>query len=427
MSKTVPATIIIALILSTLGLIGISTASADENSTNVEGVIYSDTTWTKAGSPYILSGLVGVASGVTLTIEPGVTVNLGEFSLQVGGILIARGGSGEQNIIFISSTAAYGNIAFTNSSTNAPTGSTSIIENAILQSTSISINNVSLKVNNNTITGSINVDQQASPMISNNLIIGDIGVHSSSPRIDHNSIVGGINIGGDRPVISNNNVEGGGPAGIGINFDGPWNGTITGNIVYGCSTGISVRGAGAPFTLVEKNLVIDNEKGMELSSFRLQVHNNTIADNSIGIMIRGQELALHGNNIQNNRQNSIYLENNEYNIDATLNWWGTVEAQLINLTIHDKKNEPKLGTVTFVPTLSAPVPGAPTTEYTPISRPELPPQEPSEGPPTTPNQPETPTGIQIGILEVAVAAIIVSVVINISLVIVVARLLRKKH
>ena len=42
--------------------------------TNVSGVINADTTWTAAGNPYILTGDVLVAEGVTLTIGPGVNV-----------------------------------------------------------------------------------------------------------------------------------------------------------------------------------------------------------------------------------------------------------------------------------------------------------------------------------------------------------------
>lgn len=42
--------------------------------TNVSGGIYSNTTWKKANSPFIVTSDVVVFTGVTLTIEPGVTV-----------------------------------------------------------------------------------------------------------------------------------------------------------------------------------------------------------------------------------------------------------------------------------------------------------------------------------------------------------------
>src|SRR3954465_6121134 len=42
--------------------------------TNVSGGIYSNTTWTKNNSPYIVTDTVVVFPGVTLTIEAGVTV-----------------------------------------------------------------------------------------------------------------------------------------------------------------------------------------------------------------------------------------------------------------------------------------------------------------------------------------------------------------
>ena len=42
--------------------------------TNVSGGIYSNTTWTLANSPYIVTDTVVVFPGVTLTIQAGVTV-----------------------------------------------------------------------------------------------------------------------------------------------------------------------------------------------------------------------------------------------------------------------------------------------------------------------------------------------------------------
>ena len=60
--------------------------------TEVGGEIITNTTWTKANSPYIISRDLVIQQGVSLIIEPGVIVkfNKGRF-LQVNGELIARG------------------------------------------------------------------------------------------------------------------------------------------------------------------------------------------------------------------------------------------------------------------------------------------------------------------------------------------------
>ncbi|MBI2415462.1 MAG: right-handed parallel beta-helix repeat-containing protein [Candidatus Kerfeldbacteria bacterium] len=81
-------------------LIG-STASGGSGATEVEGTINNDT-WTVARSPYVVSGSVTVASGYTLTIEPGTVIKFGSSSaLTVSGTLDAQGTSSDQ-IVFTS-------------------------------------------------------------------------------------------------------------------------------------------------------------------------------------------------------------------------------------------------------------------------------------------------------------------------------------
>src|SRR4030067_1549965 len=117
-------------------------------SVNVTGVIGSDITWTKANSPYILTGNVLVGNGVTLTIEAGATVNLGSYYIMVNGTLRARGSVAEK----VQSNG--GSIIFTNYSSNwnEATGLGSIIENANLSTTSISIELAAPRIDSNSIS-----------------------------------------------------------------------------------------------------------------------------------------------------------------------------------------------------------------------------------------------------------------------------------
>jgi hypothetical protein len=92
--------------------------------TNVSGVITASTAWSLYGEPYIVVGNTLVQEGVTLTIEPGVTVKFeNDMALQIDGELIAIG-TEDNRITF---TSANGNplpddwmsITFSNTSTDA--------------------------------------------------------------------------------------------------------------------------------------------------------------------------------------------------------------------------------------------------------------------------------------------------------------------
>src|SRR5436189_2498746 len=75
------------LLLFTLSIFGLHAQ------TNVSGGIYANTTWTQANSPYIVVDTVVVFPGVTLTIEPGVTVKFvnGKYLEIRQGTFIAAG------------------------------------------------------------------------------------------------------------------------------------------------------------------------------------------------------------------------------------------------------------------------------------------------------------------------------------------------
>ena len=80
-------------------VLSIQSASAQ---TNVSGSIVADETWTKANSPYILTGSVTVNQGITLTIEQGVELQFSRYDrdLILNGTLKAEG-TAQDTIVFL--------------------------------------------------------------------------------------------------------------------------------------------------------------------------------------------------------------------------------------------------------------------------------------------------------------------------------------
>lgn len=83
---------LLALAFAVCAVVSPATAFA---STSVAGTLSVDTTWTAAGSPYMLTDDVRVAYGTRLSIQPGVEVQGGGRQLVVFGSLVASGTSGQ--------------------------------------------------------------------------------------------------------------------------------------------------------------------------------------------------------------------------------------------------------------------------------------------------------------------------------------------
>ncbi len=235
-------------------------ASAD---TNVSGIISTDTVWTQAGSPYIVTGNVLVSSGVTLTIEPGVTVRFdSNTGIQVDGELIAAG-TDTDNIVFTSNQASpapgdWGYIFFTDTSADATydangdyTGG-SILEYCVIEyaggatvtdNGALRMDNAHPFINHCTIR-----DNSATGITAYNLG-GTLKIMNStiSNNYDDEAPVsggGGIYVSGGTAVISANNITGnvrsrGSGGGISVK-NGTF--TISDNTISGNSA--SLRGGG---------------------------------------------------------------------------------------------------------------------------------------------------------------------------------------
>jgi hypothetical protein len=351
MVKVLAGIFMITLLFSVL--VGATIFCTAQNSTKVRGIITSDTTWIKANSPYIFDQHVTVDAGVTLTIEPGVFIDINQYSLAVDGNLHARGSSSE-NINFFSDTHGSSNrggyIIFGTDSKNwdEQTGSGCIIENAILNFTyhpAVTIVNASPKINNNTIYSDIEIERlsskSSSPIITENNITGTIYAGSCSPIISKNTITNsiyGIEGGGNNTLISN-------------------------NFIYGCEIGINLDKIYGTTPKIERNLIENNNlAGIQIMSGSPEIENNTIINNFYGVSINVEygdpKPVIVGNNIYENREYNIILETAN-DVDVTFNWWGTTDAASIQESIFDFEDSLDLGNVIFVPFLTMSNPKAP--------------------------------------------------------------------
>ena len=351
MRKLIWLTLIIAVLVSSMLLFADVHAA-----TYVSGPISSDTTWTKANSPYRLTGTVFVNSGVLLTIEPGVIVDFYIYSIQVTGTLNARGTT-DNNIILFSSVPSPTSIYFASSvNWSESTGTGCIIENSVLSSACISVNNCSAKISNNYFVNnrftSISVSGGSVLILNNAFDCQATGIsitsgYSASPTISGNFIKCnsgsssyGINAGSNNAYISDNNITG---CYTGVYATG--NSTITRNLIRSNTYGISISSSVAR---IENNIIANNTFGISGGG---TVRNNTIGNNQVGIVASIGYSNISQNNILSNTQYSIGMATSNP-IDATYNWWGTTDISAINQTIYDYKNSTAFGKVAFTPILS---------------------------------------------------------------------------
>ena len=328
-----------------------TSANGVTGTTYVEGNITVDTTWTAAGSPYIVTGNILVENGAILTIEPGVIVKFNSAkAIQVDGQLVARGTETDP-ILFTSNhpspTAGdWAGIWFTDSSIDASydeagnylsgtvmqyctikygggsspalkiESASPFIDNCVIKnnnSPAIYISQGSPKINNSTITNnSISISSNAygsgiyasgdGTIISGNILTNNSISAVSTWSYHYNAYGGGIYASGritiDDNIITNNSA-------LGI-----------GNPFYGADAyGGGIYASG--LVTISNNIVTDNlafgsyadvHGGGIYASGAVTISNNIVANNSAsgsdryggGIYVSGEGPVISGNIIINN-------------------------------------------------------------------------------------------------------------------------------
>lgn len=334
-------TLLIAFLIS-------CTVSCNIYATNVSGIISSNTTWTLANSPYVITGNVLLDSGYTLTIQPGVIVKFDSLKcLQIGGTLRAIG-------------TTVSPITFTSNQTTHVPGFWGYIL----------FNQTSVGYDSTTHTGSvlqyciIKFGGNQHVPNSNGVIRSDLtNSHTQNlalPYIDHcilrSNTASSIEINGTTNNssallrITNceiyDNSSSAGAGGIDVSV-GPINSIdpnaliITGNKVYnnyGVNGGIHASGGGNTFGVVSGNIIYNNtgDVGGGISAYSCDISENIIYNNTASPILSGygdgsalscNSSRIFNNLIVNNNSNSPYNT-----FGKTINAYG---CQMYNNTVVD--------------------------------------------------------------------------------------------
>ena len=259
-------------LLGTMFFVNVPAAHAED----VGGPIFDNTTWTLAGSPYIVISPVLVMEGVTLTIEPGVVVKFNSHkALQVDGELHAVGTSGSP-------------ITFTSNVGTTP-GDWDYI---VFSDTSVdAVYDVGGNYQSGSILQYVIIEYAGGASVDNN---GALRLNSAAPFITHCTIrnnasaaIIGFNYSNAHMfkatfnTIMNN-------AGAGISVDGInpsaeiTDSTISGNIKSPSSLGGGISVTGVATSLISRNVIQDNTRDWSGSGLYIRYSGpSTISDNLI--------------------------------------------------------------------------------------------------------------------------------------------------
>lgn len=335
--------------------------------TNVSGGIYSNTTWTFTGSPYIVTDTVVVFPGVTLTIEPGVEVRFADTKyLELRqATLIALG-------------TATDSIMFTSNSTSPTTGSwgTVWVNGGIANSEfnycnfkyadyglqgADTIRNSNFIFNNNGLLGGVFID-------SCNFTYNGVGLSASMAHIYNcNFLHNQFGIGGNTTlkcwikdcVIDSNQT------GLVCNR------TLIENCIINHNQ-IGIQGQfGGSFNNIYRNCIIDSNSlhgvipypndslvdceiksngiGVNVTTFGAIITRNVIESNSVGIMLGTASTNIYCNRICNNTTYNLQYTFVSGNGTVANNYWCTADSASTEVGIYDGYDNIMYGLVNFMP------------------------------------------------------------------------------
>jgi hypothetical protein len=315
------------------------TITISHGQTYVGGGIYSDTTWTLANSPYIITDTVVVFPGVTLTIEPGVTVKFYDNQrLEIRQAKLIAVGTSSDSITFTSNSLSpspgiWVGIFLNLDSTptidfcNFKYADRAIYHTQIPPNQNIAIKNSKFIYNNTAIYYS---PPNWSYMFIDSSIFrnNNIAIESLSKMVIMNNC-----------VISNNQ--------IGIDFAYS---KIQNSIIDSNTTGINYH----LYDTIINCKIRYNNMGLRnphnTATGGNLITKNTIENNNTGIRLDISGDSIYCNKICNNSSYDLYY-NVLFGSNMSLpnNYWCTTDSASTEVVIYDGYDNINLGLVSFMP------------------------------------------------------------------------------
>jgi hypothetical protein len=379
--------------------------------TNIKGGIYSNTTWTLAKSPYIVTDTIVVFPNVTLTIQPGVVVKFADDKfIEVRQASIVAIGTAKDSILFTSnsSSATPGKYQGINLKEGSLTSkfnycifryaSQSIFSTCtgslIIKNSSFNFNKIGIRslqgftmVDTSKFNYNVDYGMHLRYLISSRINTcsfssNGVGLHSGfydgktiNCRFTSNKIgldvyrmkfdlcyisknqIGVQSFGGI--TIRNSTIDSNSVTGISSVGDSIINCKIRHNVVGVQATVSTIMGC-----TIENNNININDNGSSGNSGPSRIignyirngnvgidnvtENYVITENLIGIKLNISSCEISCNKICNNSSFNIKY-GTSYNCDISKNYWCTNDSTAIRASIYDGYNNISLGLVSFMP------------------------------------------------------------------------------
>lgn len=309
--------------------------------TSFKGGIYSNTTWTKGNSPYIITGDVVVFPTKTLTVEPGVEVKFdGNYYLEVRGKHNATGIEG-MPISFTSNKAIPQKSDWAGIIINTDQGGQAVYEYTNISYADVA-NNLAAKYNTNAPTSFSNCkfDQNNTSLLSNAFsCLLDV---DSCVFTNNNFCIKGCYWNITNSSFINNS------HGLYEILD-----VIVKKSVFQNNTNTAIF---SMTSKIEDCIIKDNGIGIKIDFTGVnEINNNTISGNSIGIQYSAQSfMGDYGFN-PGSAKNNLISGNLIYNVenqtiktrDLTGNYWGISDSTTIEDKIKDGYDDIRLGLINY--------------------------------------------------------------------------------